>query len=223
MLRATLCAQRVATQVPQRVATACCNDVVQRYVVRENSFVMIQLTISSIATPCTDGHTTQCSYPHGVPTPNLISHAVQTSRMCIPHGMVSHTAWYRTRHSIHMRCRAAAHVPSSAEHGSRRPFFALRSQPSPGADVAGARPVPVQMWHSRAGLPSRYDVAVAAPRQRHKCSLSRSLRYVDRLAADVACYTLHAARHLLPLRLYIRLRCPSAEHRHELLLGRRCR
>ena len=90
MLRATLCAQRVATQVPQRVATACCNDVVQRYVVRENSFVMIQLTISSIATPCTDGHTTQCSYPHGVPTPNLISHAVQTSRKCIPHGMVSH-------------------------------------------------------------------------------------------------------------------------------------
>ena len=117
----------------------------------------------------------------------------KSKRHGIPHGMVSHTAWYRTRHSIHMRCHAAAHVPSSAEHGSRRPFFALRSQPSPGADVVGARSVPVQMWHSRAGLPSRYDVAVAAPRQRHKCSLSRSLRYVDRLAADVACCTLHAA------------------------------
>ena len=193
---------RVTSRNPVRTtscnpgATACCNDVVQRYVVRENSFVMIQLTISSIATPCTDGHTTQCSYPHGVPTPNLISHAVQTSRKCIPHGMVSHTAWYRTRHSIHMRCHAAAHVPSSAEHGSRRPFFALRSQPSPGADVAGARPVPVQMWHSRAGLPSRYDVAVAAPRQRHKCSLSRfsSLRRSTRSR----CCMLHVARCTSP-------------------------
>ena len=55
--------QHCATQVQQRV---------QQYVVRENSFVMIQLTISSIATPCTDGHIRQCSYPDGVSPPNLI-------------------------------------------------------------------------------------------------------------------------------------------------------
>jgi hypothetical protein len=102
MLRATLCAQRVATQVQQRVETACCNNVLQQYVVRENSFVMIQLTISSIATPCSDGHITQCSYPDSVSPPSL-------AELCHP-----------TRHSNDTACYANAPPMYPTRHGIAR-------------------------------------------------------------------------------------------------------
>ena len=85
MLRATQCAQQIATQHVQHcarsVARPRCNNVLQQYVVRENSFVMIQLTISSIATPCTDGHIRRCSYLDGDSLPSLaeLCHPTRTA------------------------------------------------------------------------------------------------------------------------------------------------
>ena len=74
---ATCCAQPSARN---KLQPSACN-VLQQYVVRENSFVMIQLTISSIATPCTDGHIRRCSYLDGDSLPSLaeLCHPTRTA------------------------------------------------------------------------------------------------------------------------------------------------